>query len=172
MRPPKTGSFYRATKDPTLLKSADEVEYWLPPVSYEAFRYIGPEQKTPVKATFIDEKADGYLVFLGADPPLMIARTSVKNGKRAILIKNSYGNAFAPFLLPHFEELIVVDYRYYERSVAELVRSHAITDIIILGATLTANSWLHARYLRHVIFNAGEKPPPLVQRRPDAEPKP
>jgi hypothetical protein len=165
VRPLKTGSYYRVTKDPTLLKSADEVEYWLPPVSYEAFRYIGPDQKTAVKATFIDEEADGYLVFLGADPALMMARTSVKNGKRAILIKNSYGNAFAPFLLPHFEKVIVVDYRYYERSVAELVRSDEITDIIILGAVPTANSWLHTRYLRHVIFSVGERPPPLEQPR-------
>jgi hypothetical protein len=159
VRPPKTGSFYRVTRDPTLLKSADEVEYWLPPVSYEAFRYVGPEQTTPVKATFIDENADGYLVFLGADPALMMARTSVKNGKRAILVKNSYGNAFAPFLLPHFEEVIVVDYRYFKRSVAELVHSHRITDIIILGATLTANSWMHTRYLHHVILNVRLKPP-------------
>ena len=39
--------------------------------------------------------------------------SDVKNGRKIAMIKDSYGNAFAPYLASHYEEVYVLDYRYF-----------------------------------------------------------
>jgi hypothetical protein len=146
-----TGWFYRMTHDDSLLEIDDPTQYFVPPGEVETVRYVGDEQKSAIKARFIDEDAKGYLVYLGGDWGVMIGRTKAANGKRALLIKNSFGNAFAPYLLAHYEEVVVVDYRYTVRSVSELVRQHKITDIILLADTVTANFPMHQARLKEII---------------------
>ena len=47
-----------------------------------------------------------------------------------MIVKDSYGNALPPFLTNSFEEIWVVDMRYFERSVTELCKSEGITDLL------------------------------------------
>lgn len=152
-----SGSLYRMTQDRTLLKSVkdDVTDYWLPAVDYTAVAYKTTDLKTVVATRFLDEREHGYLVFLGWDHPLMIAKTDVDNGKRALLVKNSYGNAFAPWLLHHFEQVVVVDYRYYSGSIMSLVKKHGITDVILVGAVSTTASLAHHRRLKAVLKGSG-----------------
>lgn len=167
-----SGSLYRMTQDRTLLQSVrdDVTDYWLPAVDYTAVAYKTADLKTVVPTRFIDEREHGYLVFLGWDHPLMIAKTDVDNGKRALLVKNSYGNAFAPWLLHHFEQVVVVDYRYYSGSVTALVKKHGITDVILVGAVSTTGSRPHHRRLKAVLKGGGTVwdpvPPPSQQEPP------
>jgi hypothetical protein len=82
----------------------------------------------------------------------MAATTGVKNGRRALLVKNSFGNPLAPLLLPHFEQVVVVDYRFYFDTIAALVRRFRITDLFVQNATLTANDPYHRGRLKLVLF--------------------
>jgi hypothetical protein len=81
----------------------------------------------------------------------MVARTKAGTGKRALVVKNSFGNAFTPFLLPHYDVLVAVDYRYTVRSVEELVQQYRISDIIVVMDTVTANDWLHLKRVKEII---------------------
>ena len=90
-------------------------------------------------------------MFLGGDHPLMIATTSVRNGKSVMLVKNSYGNPFAIFLLAHYERVVVVDYRYQKRALAKLVKEHEIDDLVFLNVSSLSASRSHQRHLRTML---------------------
>jgi hypothetical protein len=150
VHPPSLGSLYRITQARALHDRADPVEYWLPAVDYSAERWLALDQG-PRPIRFIVEERANYATFLGGDDPLLIARTRAGTGRRVLLVKNSYGNALAPWLLPHFDEVIVVDYRSYVGDVVALARVHGITDVILQNATVTMNARSHARRMRELI---------------------
>jgi len=150
------GYLYGYTKDPSLLTIPDEVEYFMPTVPYEASLMSGPpEYATARPGTFVEPKAGNYVTFLGGDHALLVGRTRVDTRRRALVIKNSYGNPFAPFLLPHFEQVLVVDYRYFEGRIDELVRKYQVTDVLLINPTLTAYAKWHLdrtwRILDHAV---------------------
>ena len=126
------------------------------------------EQKAARRASFVDVNEKGYLAFLGGDHPYMVARlnedevTDDNRGKVALVVKNSYGNAFAPWLLPHFEKVVVVDYRYYAFSVQRLIAEHHVTDVVIVNATTTAISKPHQRRLQQSLKGVGEAWEPVT----------
>jgi hypothetical protein len=98
--------------------------------------------------TLYAERARGgnsYGVFLGADFPLMRITSDVKNGRKILQIKDSYGNAFAPFLPSLYEEVFVVDYRYFNGSIKELVKKYGITDVIFSHNIFVINSSFTAK---------------------------
>lgn len=146
------GSLFRMTQDPQLERTPDVTEFPTPPVEYESVAYVGAKYDVPQKRRFIDEKAEGYLVFLGGDTALMAAKTNVKNGRRALLVKNSFGNPLGPMLLPHFEQVVVADYRMYFGTMASLVKRFRITDVFVQNATLTANDPYHRGRLKLALF--------------------
>lgn len=157
---PTLGSLYRITQDPTLRSTPDITEYPAAPVAYESLSYQGENFDTPVRRPFIDDKGKGYLVYLGGDVGLMVAKSTSKNGRRALLVKNSFGNPLAPLLLPHFEQVVVVDYRMYSGTIRELVRRFHITDVLLQNSTLTANDSHHQNRLRLVLSTPTSPPPP------------
>jgi hypothetical protein len=150
--PSTPGSLFRMTQDPRLAREALATTWVVPPAGVRSVAYGGARYDVPTPRPFIDERAPGYLVFLGGDVPLMAATTGVKNGRRALLVKNSFGNPLAPLLLPHFEQVVVVDYRFYFDTIAALVRRFRITDLFVQNATLTANDPYHRGRLKLVLF--------------------
>lgn len=55
---------------------------------------------------------DKYTVFLGQNVPVVKIKTSVHNGKKLLIFKDSYANALMQFLPLHYEEIALVDLRY------------------------------------------------------------
>lgn len=143
------GSLHRLTRDRTL--RPDDVEIVVPPVQVEvraAGRAGGAERSVPL----FQERSPGYSVFLGGDHPIMRLETSTRNRRRAILVKNSYGNAFAVQLVSNYEELVFVDYRTFQGSLLELLgESERPTDLLFMNGSLTANSSSHTRMILEVL---------------------
>lgn len=150
------GSLYRMTRDPQLAESPDDVEYWVPAVDTTVTRHAAGNHKVFTATRLLHEHGYGYGVFLGGDFPLMIVKTDKNPGRRAILLKNSYGNAFATFLPAHYEELLIVDYRSFRGSLVDLAVEHEVDDLIILNGTITANAAYHIARIAWVL--KGEKP--------------
>lgn len=149
--PGVAGSFWSLTQAPELRHADKESFYYVPTtVTFDGTQYTGPQQKTPVPQPFFAEKSRGYIVFLGGDIPLLASNTNAGTGKTALVIKNSYGNAFAPYLLPHFDRVVVLDYRYVSRNIQDIVSSFGVTDLVFVNATITANSGAHQERMRQV----------------------
>lgn len=164
------GSLYRMTRDEALLAAPDTVEYWVPRVSTTTRRYYGESYEYAVPSKLLFEHGYGYGVFLGGDAALMTVKTPLANGRRALLLKNSYGNALSVFLAAHYEELLIVDYRRFRGSIRKLIETHEVDDLIILNGAITANAPHHIGRVAFVLD--GRKPNEAAEAKPRAPAEP
>ncbi|MBR4100584.1 MAG: hypothetical protein IKK51_01735 [Oscillospiraceae bacterium] len=79
-----------------------------------------------------------YLVFMGGDERITRVQTDCTNGRKLMIIKDSYGNALVPCLTQSFSEIWVADMRYFEPGVIDFVRQHGITDVLFAMNTYSA----------------------------------
>ena len=77
-------------------------------------------------------KRDQYAYFLGGNHAKTIITSSVENGKKLLLIKDSYAHAMVPFLANHFEEIHMLDLRYYNASIQQYIEENELTEGLIL----------------------------------------
>ncbi|MBQ6379850.1 MAG: hypothetical protein IJJ56_13835 [Prevotella sp.] len=85
-----------------------------------------------------DGNSAAYCVFMGGDLNTTSVVTQTKNNRHLLILKDSYGNALPSNLFSSFEEIHVVDCRYFLQNMVEFVKAHAITDILF------ANNLIHA----------------------------
>lgn len=82
-----------------------------------------------------------YSTFIGGDNPFsMINNPDIHDGSSILVIKESYGNAFVPFLTESYENVYVIDYRYYTGTVSRIVDEYGVDTVLFLnniGATST-----------------------------------
>jgi len=57
-----------------------------------------------------------YLSFIGGDMPLVVFTSDVGNGKKLLILKESFGNAFATWALNNYSEVYVVDVRLFNNG--------------------------------------------------------
>jgi hypothetical protein len=75
-----------------------------------------------------------YNCFINGDNPFtQITNPHITDGSSCVLVKESYGNAFVPFIVDHYENVYVVDYRYYKDNLSDFIIDHGINDIIFLN---------------------------------------
>ena len=94
-----------------------------------------------------------YSIFIGGDSPIYRITTSVENGRTCVIVKDSFGNAFVPWLAPNYEKIIVIDPRTFRGSVTEIVGDcdEADTDVIILNSVSSVGSGGFNDYIRRVL---------------------
>lgn len=138
------GTFYSQTHDQQLAATPDFVEYFVPPVEYTAWRYSTGSPYTPVEsslfASYATSGPNTYSVFLHGDFPLLHVQTGNNTGRKIMIIKESFGNAFAPFLVSHYDDVYIVDQRYFELGVEDFVRENGITDLLFLNNIFAVNT--------------------------------
>ena len=72
-----------------------------------------------------------YATFVGGDRPFSYAHNpTVTDGSAVMVIKDSYGNAFIPWLVDHYEYIYWVDARYTSNTISQMVRDYNIQDVI------------------------------------------
>jgi hypothetical protein len=117
--------------------------YNIPPDVINSFE---PPNATPLTVNYDNGKAlsdsiyersflgtkDKYSVFLNANQPILRVETGVQNGERLLLIKDSYANTFAQNLVADYEEIVMIDLRYFHESAYNFIRDNAITEVLVL----------------------------------------
>lgn len=82
------------------------------------------------------DEDDKYPVYLdGNHPYTVIKNSSVKNGEKLMVIKDSFAHSLVPFLADHFSEIIMVDLRYYTNPVSEIIEREGIDRVLVLYST-------------------------------------
>ncbi len=85
-----------------------------------------------------------YLTFIGGDNALTtITNKDNPNGETCIVIKESYGNAFVPFLIPHYSTIYVIDPRHYDGTLSEFTQDKEIDDIIFIANISTTRNYIY-----------------------------
>ncbi len=76
----------------------------------------------------------GYSCFIGGDKPLaVIENPDLDDGSSCVVVKESYGNCFVPFLVDHYQTVYVIDFRYTQNNVMDFVKEHKVQDLIIMN---------------------------------------
>ena len=146
------GTLYSKTGQPAAMDShPDVVEAYIPKGTNnhrifdadggDPVRYSGGVVRTDTDR-FYAAAASKYNCFLMGDHPLIeIHNENIaadRKGTTVLLVKESFGNAFAPFLVDSYESVYVVDYRYYNGTLSELVAEYAVDDVIFLNNVVAA----------------------------------
>ena len=79
-----------------------------------------------------------YLAFICGDNAFSkIHNPSLDDSSACIVIKESFGNCFVPFLVAHYEDVYIVDYRYISevdgRGLAKMQEDTGATDVIFIN---------------------------------------
>ncbi len=60
----------------------------------------------------------------------------MKNGRKLLVIKDSFGNAEIPFYTSSFEQIYVLDVRYFERNLVNFIETTGVTDVLFTMSAL------------------------------------
>lgn len=75
------------------------------------------------------QKKDKYSVFLGGNHSVdLVKNMDVKNGKKLLILKDSYANSMVPFLAINFSEIHIIDLRYYNQDIYDYIQQNGITE--------------------------------------------
>ncbi len=139
------GTLYSKTEKPAALKNhPDVVEAYLPKGTNAMTTHQANGEVTQAFSivnratdTYYAAAASKYNCFIAGDHPLIeIHNESIaadRKGSAVLLIKESFGNAFAPFLVDSYEHVYIIDYRYYDGDLTDFVVSKGVGDVIFLN---------------------------------------
>lgn len=126
------GSTYSATLNKNLKNHPDVITYYKPFVEHEYTVFYQGQLKMSVIDLKQASQKNKYRIFMSGDRPLGQITTSVANGNKLLVIKDSYGNAFIPFLIPHFQEIYIIDPRQFKSNVINFIQEKGIQEVLVL----------------------------------------
>ena len=134
------GSFYNDGGKPDAMKNdPDTVNAYHPVSATASMKYGDNENSTLTGGQVIFDESTAsaslkYGTFIMGDIPFtVIENPEVSNGESCIVVKESFGNAFVPFLVDHYQTVYVVDYRYYSGSITQLARDKGVKDVLFVN---------------------------------------
>lgn len=139
------GSFYRqVTSKPirSAMEKTPDTVYAYAPKSASKMQLTTSEGDTLNYDIIRDgdqlKESQKYLSFIGGDNPwTVIENENLHDGSSVLLVKESFGNCFAPFLVESYQHVYVVDYRHISkidsRTLTQLVEDYDIDDVLFLN---------------------------------------
>ena len=110
------------------LKKYPETFVWYEPKQSCTVNYYTQRFKFSATGSLFSS-AKGYTKFIRGDGNAVQIQTGVQNGRKLLVVKDSFGNALAPFLIAGFEEVYFVDIRDFACNILTFIQEHQITDV-------------------------------------------
>lgn len=127
----------------------DQIEV-LQPASVPAVTVHYPAENMTRDTLFVDtylEQVDQYAYFLGGNHGIVQIKTAVNNGRSLLVVKDSYAHCFLPFLTAHYENIHVLDLRYFSLSVRQYAREYGCDEALFLFSVSQFSSPAHLHKL-------------------------
>ena len=96
------------------------------------------DNKETWDSCYVPEKLsekDKYAYFFGGNyGEVQIENTDRTGAQRGnlLVIKDSFANSFVPFIIGDYDNIYMVDLRYYNGDITEYLEQHDITDVLVL----------------------------------------
>ncbi len=135
------GSMYSFTGDARVKNFTDTIEAF---VTWKkvTMTITGQNGATYRYDSPVVESNHTYVTFIAGDNPYTVINVPENpQDKNVLVLKDSFGNAFVPFLCEHFGNIIVVDTRYTTMNVYEQLKDYGLTDIVFVNNVQAANSY-------------------------------
>ena len=150
------GSIYLHGRNAKLKELSDEIEVFYPLLPAKSYRVSNAYKKNELPV--IDETKSNYLVFLGGTSgPYRVLEGGYHTGRNMLMVCDSFGNSIAPFFMPYYDDVYLVDFRdeYYTREearggVKDYIRRLGIDDIYIV---LSESNGIGSLYLNQLMPN-------------------
>jgi len=138
------GYLYNKAQDEELKNHQDYVEWFdidaKNKLSYRFKGFYESGKDYNYRGTMYNRAADNYTFFFRSDHPYVkITNASVKNGKTVLLVKDSFANAFAPWLANSFENVIMVDPRSFKGDMTKIIAQDKVTDLVFMHYVFTTS---------------------------------
>lgn len=131
------GSYYLELNSDALAANPDQMEAWYPNDTNEMTLYDtdGSADTYPIvtdnsKASPLEK---GMTFIMGDQALEKISNPKVSDGSSVLVIKDSFGDFFVPWLVDNYETVWVADFRYFEGSYLDLIKENDIKDVIVLN---------------------------------------
>ena len=131
----------------------DYVEYFTVDKDIDTMLY-DDEGNEMYEYSLIHEYAEGvnaYGVFLGGDQPLIVSKNSDGNGKKIAVVKESYGNAFCPFIAYTYSETHMIDSRYAEFNLNQYLADNEIDEVIFINNAMASATYQRCEELESLV---------------------
>lgn len=152
------GSMYRYTQSENLNNNPDYVEYFMPQVEASGQFFstgaMDDGKNLKIISTNITERSSKYLAFIQGDKPLIKMTSNCGSEKKILLIKESYGNALAPFLLQNFSEVYVLDPRQPSiqgLNLPQFLTDNSIDNVLFCNYTMVPSNSKYMDSLNNMI---------------------
>lgn len=145
------GTMYKFSRNIAVKRAPEDFVYYVPKdveydteyriYSFNRYKKVTGESE-PTPGEFFRKYDDGnsaaYCTFMGGDTRFTKVTTKAGNGRKLMILKDSYGNALPGYLFASFSEIHVVDYRYFRNNIVDYAHDNGITDVLF------ANNLIHA----------------------------
>lgn len=95
---------------------------------------------TDYRGVMYDRAKANYLFFFGSDHPIVdMTNTENPNGRTIAVIKDSYANVFAPWLIKSYHRVILIDPRIYTDSFDKIIDEFNPDELLIMNYIFTTS---------------------------------
>ncbi|MGI6535875.1 MAG: DHHW family protein [Eggerthellaceae bacterium] len=132
------GSYYSKLNTPAMKANPDTVQAWIPNDTNK-MTYTDSSGNTVkwnvIRKDVKDWAANSkYSCFIGGDQPWAeIHNPKIDDGSSCLVLKESYGNSFVPWLVDHYQTVYIADFRYTTQNVADFCKEHNVNDLIVIN---------------------------------------
>lgn len=137
------GSLYTATGSAVLANNTDTVDYYSLPNNTSATMMERYGSSTINVDVYYPAATGGdltYGVFCWGDTAQFVISSDCGTGKKIAVVKDSFANAFAPYLSANYEEVHLIDYRYWYGDLPQYLKDNGIKEVLFLNNTMSANT--------------------------------
>ena len=140
------GSMYHFTGDERVKEFIDRVEVHYP-TKNASMTVTDRNGSTHIYSELILSRMANYQAFLAGDNPYTVINVPDNPQNLSVLVlKDSFGNAFVPFLAEHYGNIIVVDPRYCDINLYDQFKDYGLTDILFVNNVQSQNSIQWSKY--------------------------
>lgn len=137
------GSYYTDSQSAALEANPDTVIAYVP-ITYNLMTYTrtdGESFNWPIVNDVSGYKtSQKYSCYAAGDNPFSyIQNPNVLNGQACVVVKESYADAFIPFLTDHYQFIYWFDYRSYNGNILQFIRELSATEGVIGTDVLFVN---------------------------------
>lgn len=139
--PSFVGKMYAMSEYDAKVKDNPETfVYYVPKGGHQTTFYDGSLQNPREHSYFYEqdelfEPNDFYLTYMNSNWDIIHVSGGAQNGRKLMILKNSYGNALAPCLFNSFEDIWVVDINWNDIDITEFAEQNGITDLLYCVST-------------------------------------
>lgn len=105
-------------------------------MDYQLLYNLSNSSDTLYDLSKLDGK-DKYSVYMGGNNAVVEVQTNNTNGRRLLVIKDSFAHSFVPFVVNHFEKTYMIDFRYFNGGIEAYMEENEITDVLVLYNTMS-----------------------------------